>query len=123
MAVIFITAVIFSITIEALGLGRHISPPMVVLSVFIVTAMLLVLAFIAFVIYKVYIGESFHFVPLMFSALIIFLLASLAVTVRSALADGFGFHIWQVVLPLIASLAIAAIFSAVVKVAQRFISA
>lgn len=123
MAVIAVTAALFSITIEALGSGRHISISSLVLSTFIFTAMLLMLAFIAFVIYKVYIGEHFHFVPLMFSALIIFLLASLAVTARYAVTDGSGFHILQVVLPVIASLTIAVIFSAIVKVAQKFISA
>jgi hypothetical protein len=122
MTAIVITAVIFSITIEALGSGKNISVSLVVLSFFIVTVMLLVLAFIAFVIYKLYIGEHFYYVPLMSSAFIIFLVASLAVTGHSALSDNSGFHILQVLLPLIASLAIAAIFSAFVIVAQRLIS-
>lgn len=122
MTVIVIAAVVLSIAIEILGPGRHISPLAVGLSVLIVTAMLLTLTFIAFVAYKVYIGQHFYYSPLLFSGFIVFFLTSLTVTGHSALSDGSAFHIFRVLLPLIASLAIAAIFSAFVMVAQRLTS-
>jgi hypothetical protein len=115
--------VIFSIVTGVLGRNGDFSPSMVVLSMLVVGAMFLMLAFIAFVVYKVYIHEYFHFLPLMFSAAIVFILAFLAVIVRAAISEDAGFQMWPVVLALIASLATAAIFSALIKVAQRLLSA
>lgn len=123
IAMIIIVAVIFSIVTEIIGRNGEFSPSLVVLSVLVVSAMFLMLAFIAFVIYNVYVRENFRFLPLMFSAAIVFVLAFLAVIVRAAISESSGFHVWSVVLAVIASLATAAIFSALVKVAQRLLSA
>lgn len=123
IAAIIILAAIFSITAETFDQRGSISPLMAILNAVAISAMLLLLAFISYVIYKIYIGDHFRFMPLMVSAWTIIFLASLAVSIRAALSDSSGFHILQVLLPLIASLTMAAIFSAFVKVAQRFISA
>lgn len=123
IAVIIVMVVIFSITAEFFGSSGSISPKMTILNAFALGAMLLLAAFIIYTIYKIFVGDYFHFLPLMISASILFLLVCLTITACTVLSDGSGFHILQVLLALIASLAIAAIFSAFVIVAQRFISA
>ena len=120
---IIVVAVIFSMVTEILGRSGHFSPLPVILSVFVVSTMLLMLAFVAFVIYGVYVRDHFSFMSLMLSAAVIFFLAFLAIIVRAAISERSELQIWPVVLALIVSLMTAAIFSALVKVAQRSLSA
>jgi hypothetical protein len=95
---------------------------MMILNAFALGAMLLLVTFVAYAIYKVFSSDYFHFLPLMLSASILFFLVSLTITACTVLSDGSGFHILQILLAMVASLAIAAIFSAFLIVAQRLIS-
>jgi hypothetical protein len=122
IAGITVLAVIFSITAEVFGSSGPISPKIAILNTFALTAMLLLAAFVIYTIYKVFVGGHFLFLPLMISTSVLFFLVSLTITACTVLSDGSGFRILQVFLALIASLAIAAIFSTFVIVAQRLIS-
>lgn len=123
IAGIIVLAITFSITVELLGSSGQFSPRMTILNFFAFNAMLLLVAFIVYIIYRISVGDYFNFLPLMISASTLFFLASLTVIACTVLSDGSGFRILQVLLAIIASLAIAAIFSAFVIIARRFISA
>lgn len=119
---IIILAMILSFATEYLATDSSISLSVTLLNAVVIGVMLLVLAFVMYVVYNLYIGKQFQFMPLAISALIAFFLASLAAGSRTALMDRSEIHI-LVFLALIVSLVGSAVFSAFVKVVQRFISA
>jgi hypothetical protein len=120
---IIVLSIIFSVAADFLLASGPTSPSMAIAGPFAFSAMLFLLAFIVFIMYKLYMGERFQFMPLAASASIIIFAFTLLVTVRTVLTDSSGFHVVQVFLALVGSLAMGAVFSALVKVAQRFISA
>lgn len=119
---IIILAMILSFATEYLATDSSISFSIMILNAIVIGVMVLVLAFVMYVVYSLYIGKQFQFMPLAISALIAFFLASLAAGSRTALMDSSEMHI-LVFLALIASLVGSVVFSAFVKVVQRFISA
>lgn len=122
VAGITVLVIVFSVAAEILVANGPVSPRMAILNAFALGAMSLLAAFIIYTIYKIFVGGGFHYLPLTTSLSILVFLFSLAIIARTVLSDGSGFHILQVLLALIVSLAVAAIFSAFVIVAQRFIS-
>lgn len=114
-------AVVFSIIAELFGAEGSISPLAIMLNALAIAALSLSVAFIGFVIYNLRAGQDFRFLPLMISAATIFFLASLMVTVRTAVSDGHAIHVALPVLAFVTSIVAGAVLSMMVKIAQRFL--
>ncbi len=122
LVVLVFVAAILAVMTQSLSSGGSLSPSNTIANTITLSTILLALAFIAFVIHTVFSGENFQFLSLAASASIIFFLAALAISVRGTLSGNAGFHVLQVLLPLIASLVIGVVFSAFVKIAQKLIA-
>lgn len=115
-------AAILSVVLECIASGDGFSPKTIIINTVVFGTMLFLAVFIIYITYRLFLGDQFHFFALTLSAFIIFLLVSVAIIASNVLSDSSEFHIAQVFLSSAASLAIAAIFSAFVVVARRFMS-
>jgi cytochrome b subunit of formate dehydrogenase len=120
---IALLAIILASVIEAFGRPGEYSATTLLLNAAGMAVTFVTLSFVGFIVYRVSSGEKFGYLSLMFSAsLVLFILCATGIA-RTAALESSNFHVGLVALALIASLAAAAILSAFVVVAQRFISA
>ncbi|HEY0085890.1 MAG TPA: hypothetical protein VGB65_08255, partial [Allosphingosinicella sp.] len=121
-AAIALSSIILSSIIEALGRPGEFSVAALLANAAGMAVMLLTLSFVGFIAYRVSAGEKFDYLSLMFSASVVLFIFCVAGIARTAALESSNLHVSLVALALIASLASAAILSAFVVVAQRFIS-